>query len=53
MTDLGADLVQGFHLARPAPVGSILGVDEAGATIDLRDGHHPLPDLHGGSLDAN
>ncbi len=53
VTDLGADLVQGFHLARPAPVGSILGVDETSATIDLRDGHHPLPDLHGDTLDAS
>lgn len=52
VTDLGADLVQGFHLARPAPVGSILGVDETDATIDLREGHHPLPDLHDGSVDA-
>ena len=47
VTELGADLVQGFHLARPAPVGSILGVDDASATIDLREGHHPLADLHG------
>ncbi|MEM9464506.1 MAG: bifunctional diguanylate cyclase/phosphodiesterase [Actinomycetota bacterium] len=53
VTDLGADLVQGFHLARPAPVGSILGVDDTSATIDLRDGHHPLADLQDGSLGAS
>lgn len=38
VNDLGADLVQGFHLARPAPVGSILGVDDLNGTVDLREG---------------
>ncbi|MEM9202514.1 MAG: EAL domain-containing protein [Actinomycetota bacterium] len=49
VAELGADLVQGFHLARPGRVGSILGVDDLDATIDLRPssglggGHTPNP----------
>lgn len=41
VTELGADLVQGFHLARPALPGSVLGIDAVDATVDLRD-HAPF-----------
>lgn len=41
VTDLGADLVQGFHLARPAPVGGILGIDDMRGTVDLREAPSP------------
>ncbi len=53
VTELGADLVQGFHLARPSTVGSILGVDDINATIDLRHGQNPLADLHERDRDAS
>ncbi|MEM8706669.1 MAG: EAL domain-containing protein [Actinomycetota bacterium] len=52
VTDLGADLVQGFHLARPAPVGSILGVDDIDGTVDLRDGASAAFSVSEQNLDA-
>jgi diguanylate cyclase (GGDEF)-like protein len=52
VTELGADLVQGYHLARPARVGSILGVDDAEGTVDLRDGANPLFSYPGTKLEA-
>lgn len=52
VTDLGADLVQGFHLARPAPVGSILGVDDVDGTVDLREESGPFGRASDQNLDA-